>query len=341
MKKEIGKDSAKEAAAKKVGSANKSNFSFRKINKENIRKFFGSKRNLAVSAIALVLIALFTVFTVGIYRFGWTDDATVEAARIIPYPAVLVNGHIVSYAKYVDYKKAYTTYIQEFYIKGQKNLDPNSKKAKQILSDADSRVKTLLVQNAIIEQEVKSRDIKYTQKDVDDSFNQFVKNTGGAKEVANNLKKYYGLTTDKFKEEFFIDTFLSGKLQNAIQNDAALNNDAKKKAEDVLSRVKAGQDFATLAKKYSDDTATASKGGDLGYVKKGTLVPEFEGALWKLQKVGDVSGLVKTVYGYHIIKLTGINGDQRQASHILIKTKDFDTWLADRVKAAKISYWVK
>lgn len=341
MANETKKSSEKVDALKKSPVAKKTGSKTKRIDKNKIKKFFDNKRNLAVTAIAAVIVVLLAVFTVGIYKFGWSDNATLEAARIIPYPAMFVNDTSVTYIKYQDYKKAYTTYITEFYIKGEKKLDPNSKEAKQILSDANSRVDDLLVKNAIIESEVKKRNIKYTQKDIDDSFSQFVKNTGGDQEVENNLKKYYGLTTTKFKDEFFIDTFLSGKLQNAIQNDASLNADAKKQAEDVLSKAKAGQDFAELAKKYSQDTATASKGGDLGMVKKGTMVPEFEDALWKLKNVGDVSDLVKTVYGYHIIKLTGINGDQRQASHILIKTKDFDTWLADQVKSAKIVKWVK
>ncbi len=316
-------------------------------NAKGIRKvlsFFETELGLAVGIIAIFVLVILSIFTLGIYQYGWSDSATISLARIIPsdywYPALFVNGHPVSYAKYEDYQKAYTTYITEYYIKDQEKLDVNSDQAKKILADAKGRVKDILVRNAIIEQEVGKRHIKYTQKDIDNSFNDFVKNTGGEKEVENNLQKYYGLTVERFKAEFYVDTFLSGKLQNAIQNDPSLNAAAEKKAEDVLAKVKAGQDFAELAKKYSDDS-TASKGGDLGLVKKGQLVPEFEDALWKLKNVGDTSGLVKTVYGYHIIKLTGISGDQRQASHILIKTEDFDTWLANQVKAAKISYWVK
>ncbi len=308
--------------------------------KDKVLAFFQTKAGLAVGTLIALALIIFAVFTAGIYKFGWSDDATLALARVVPYPAIFVNGHVVSYAKYEDYQKAYMTYVKEFYIKEQQKMDVNSADAKKILADAQSRVQDILVRNAVIENEAKKRHIKYTRKDIDDSFNDFVKRTGGDQEVAKNLKKYYGLTVERFKQEFYVDTFLSGKLQNDIQNDKSLNADAKKKAEDVLAKVKAGQDFAELAKKYSDDS-TASKGGDLGFVKKGTLVPEFEDALWKLKNPGDVSGLVKTVYGYHIIKLTAINGDERQASHILIKTMDYDSWLNDQVKKAKVSYWVK
>lgn len=308
--------------------------------------FFQTRLGLVIGTVVLILVLMLGVFTLGIYKFGWDDDATLAFARVAPipgvfnYPAFFVNGKEVSYAEYQDYKKAYTTYIKEFYIKGEKKIDVNSDEAKQILSDANSRIKDLLVKNIIIETEVKKRkNIKYTQKDIDNSFKDFVSRTGGDKEVANNLKKYYGLTEDRFKTEFYYYTFLSGKLQNDIQNDKTLNADAEKKANEVLAKVKKGEDFAELAKKYSEDT-TASKGGDLGFVKKGQLVPQFEDALWKLQP-GQTSDLVQTVYGYHIIKLVAVNGDERQASHILIKTKDYDSWLSDLAQKAKVKSLVK
>lgn len=71
----------------------------------------------------------------------------------------------------------------------------------------------------------------------------------------------------------------------------------------VLSELKQGKDFSELAKKYSNDTGTSWKGGDLGYFPKGKMSPEFDKAVFAL-KEGDISDIVKDVYGYHIIKLT-------------------------------------
>jgi peptidyl-prolyl cis-trans isomerase D len=85
-------------------------------------------------------------------------------------------------------------------------------------------------------------------------------------------------------------------------DDKTKDADAKKKADDLYARIQKGEDFATLAKEFSQDPGSAINGGDLGFAAKGTFVPEFEAKLDAL-KINEVSQPVKTQFGYHIIKL--------------------------------------
>ena len=87
-------------------------------------------------------------------------------------------------------------------------------------------------------------------------------------------------------------------LKTEGKDDAAV----KKEAEDLLAKAKAGADFAELAKKYSEDDSNKDKGGDLGFFPKGQMVPEFDTVAFSMQP-GQISDLVKTQFGYHIIKM--------------------------------------
>ena len=110
----------------------------------------------------------------------------------------------------------------------------------------------------------------------------------------DNLEKYF-----KKPESARASHILIGSDEKASPED---RKRAKEKAEALLKRVKAGEDFAALAK--SDSTCpSASQGGDLGSFGRGQMVPAFETAAFAL-KPGEVSGVVETQFGYHIIKLT-------------------------------------
>ncbi|MDH0746772.1 SurA N-terminal domain-containing protein [Pseudomonas sp. GD03842] len=88
-------------------------------------------------------------------------------------------------------------------------------------------------------------------------------------------------------------------------NDKTTDAQAKAKIEEIQQRLAKGEDFAALAKAYSQDPGSASKGGDLGYAGKGVYDPAFEDALYALNK-DQVSAPVKSQFGWHLIKLLGV-----------------------------------
>jgi peptidyl-prolyl cis-trans isomerase SurA len=86
---------------------------------------------------------------------------------------------------------------------------------------------------------------------------------------------------------------------------AADSTQAYELAQSLRQRVLAGEDFATLARQYSDDTASGQQGGDLGFFERTRMVAPFADAAYALEEIGDVSDIVETRFGYHIIQLTG------------------------------------
>lgn len=85
---------------------------------------------------------------------------------------------------------------------------------------------------------------------------------------------------------------------------------AKKELEALKARIEAGESFAELAKAHSDDPGSATEGGDLGLVGRGVMVKSFEEALFDLDEEGDISDLVETQFGFHLIKLDEIQAEQ-------------------------------
>ncbi len=122
-----------------------------------------------------------------------------------------------------------------------------------------------------------------------------------AKVTDKEVKEYY----DKHKSEFMQPEQVRARhILVKVPANATKKQweEAKKKALEIRAKLVKGESFAKLAQKYSDDPGSKARGGDLGYFRKGQMVPEFEKAAFALKK-GEISQPVKTTFGYHIIKL--------------------------------------
>ena len=97
-------------------------------------------------------------------------------------------------------------------------------------------------------------------------------------------------------------------------------NSIKDKLNSFRKRIYDGEDFKVLATLYSDDVVSANNGGELGFMSRGELLPEFERAAFKLQS-DEISEVVETKFGFHIIQMIERRGEQINARHILIKPK--------------------
>jgi parvulin-like peptidyl-prolyl isomerase len=153
------------------------------------------------------------------------------------------------------------------------------------------------------------------------------------------VKKYYDdnkETLFKVPEQIKVSHIL---ITFNVPEGQELTEQLKKVAYDKIKAVQdkliSGADFAALAKSYSEDTATKDNGGDLGLISAGQTVKEFEDAAFAL-KVGEVSGIVETTYGYHLIKVT-----DRKDSYIQDFSTVTDTIKSYLLNSAKNAEWEK
>ncbi|MCB0543109.1 MAG: peptidylprolyl isomerase [Saprospiraceae bacterium] len=141
---------------------------------------------------------------------------------------------------------------------------------------------------------------------------------------------FYAIPTDSlpyFNAEVEIRELVYKPQVNAKEHEKA-----KARAEELRKRItENGEDFAELAKKYSADLGSGQSGGDLGFQKRGTFVPEFEAAVYKLEQ-DQVSQVIETEFGFHIIQMLERRGNLVHARHILIKPEITDADL-DAAKA--------
>ena len=132
------------------------------------------------------------------------------------------------------------------------------------------------------------------------------------------LKFYNKIPNDSlpfFPEEIYMSQLVIFPKVDKLEKQRIIN-----KLNELKKRIRSGEDFSFLASLYSDDPGTAKFGGDLGYLKKGKLVPKFESVAFRLQE-GELSDVVETKFGFHLKQMVNRRGQEFNVKHILIKPK--------------------
>ncbi len=273
-----------------------------------------------------VVCLFFIIMTVGVYRFGWGEsDFGNGFARLVRLPAVFVNWRPISYRAFSDDIAT----LKRFYVMQEAN-NPGL----QLPTEKQLREKALdhLVRNEKIRQLAKRYGVSVSDEEVEKEFGTLLEQQS-MEEVTRFFEEQYGLTPEQVQNKVIKPFLLEQKLEKAMADDADLQVDVKKRAEDVLAQVREGsKSFEELAQEWSED-GTAESGGDLGFFGRGVMVKEFEDAAFALEP-GQVSDLVETSFGFHIIKVeektesgNGDSEEQVRARHILIKRKDLNAAL--------------
>lgn len=301
-------------------------------------------RRFVVWTIAGFLIAIVVVFGVGLYAFDWNDQVTNRVISVIPYPAARVGNHVVTYRDFRDDIETLHHYYSNQSVSTSGSLP------------SDAQIEELVLNRLIRDYQTKllarERGIVVTSADVESRFQQLVTEAGSIDTIEKTLTELYAWDVPTFKSKVIEPYLYRERLQQSLAQDPDLTRVPRQKAQDLLDQIKAGASFEDLAKANSDDSGTASNGGDLGYFGRGVMVAAFEDAAFALD-VGEVSDIIQSPFGYHIIKLEdkrtkdvdGTNVEEIRARHILISTTDVDAWVTDQLKKVSVNgfarpnYW--
>ncbi len=295
---------------------------------------------IKVAAIVVAVVALIViVFGVLIYGYKSENQVVQAVSGVVPYPVERVNGSFVSYHDYlfeIDANKR--AYQNNAKLNNQPAVDYNSADGKKLVKQIKEHALEKLKSDAVVAQLAAQKKVKVTDKDVNALLDELYKRYGGKDTLMKTLGQIYGWDLGDLKQ-VVNKQLLAKKLEEKVTSDPALEAQAKAKAQDVLGKVKGGGDFSELAKQYSQ-ASDASTGGDLGTVAKGQLPEEIQKAFDALQP-GQVSDLVKTAYGFEIIKVLEKTGDNTHAQHIVINTIDFNDYFTGELKKAKVKTYIK
>jgi len=195
-----------------------------------------------------------------------------------------------------------------------------------------------LITERLIDRAAAEKNIQVTDEDLNAELEK-IKAGFPDEETFNQQLAAAGYTVDSLKEQLKPQVKLTKLVEPEIQvtdediqtyyeeNKASYETpeqvrashilvDSKEEAETILAELKGGADFAELAKKHSKDTGSGANGGDLDYFGKGQMVPEFEETAFALE-VGQLSDIVESQYGFHIIKVT----DKKAATTATLEEK--------------------
>lgn len=163
-----------------------------------------------------------------------------------------------------------------------------------------------------------------------------------------DIRSYYKANSDSYTEPETVRArhILVSVPANAEEN---VKQEARKKAEAVLERIRSGEDFAKLATELSDDAGSKEKGGDVGFFQKGRMVKPFEDAAFSMKK-GELSGLVETKFGFHIIRVEerkeaqlkpfdGVKEEIRATLTNLFEKEKTTEYVDEAMKKAGVKYY--
>lgn len=306
--------------------------------------------------ITAISTAIFTVFVVGfitltvtlIYVFHDESSFTYQISRIVPFPIGRVDSNLVTYEEYLFELRQATHFLTE-----KAQVDSSTTSGKKLISQKRLEASEKVYNNALAENIAKSNKIKVTDEEVEQKVTvlktQVIDLNSDKKESGNQtvktedprfeeiLSEFYGWTENDLKRALRLQ-IIKSKLPAAV--DDVTKNKASKVRQKIIAEPTT---FADQAKVNSQDPKSAEKGGDLGFldVQNSVAYPKEFLDVAESLKDGEVSKLVKTEFGYHILLRTETNDKGvPKISHILFKYRSVDDILKSELKSHTVKKFI-
>jgi parvulin-like peptidyl-prolyl isomerase len=288
-------------------------------------------------------LVLITVALVAGCAGETTPSATTLAtASPVEGVAALVNGQPISSA---DYERQ-VEQVEAFFE--QEGLDAESEEGLERLAQARRQVLEQMIDQELIRQAAAEMGISISDEELESSIAGIVEQSGGEDGFYQSLEAS-GTTYDDFRQ-MLLDQLLSEAVYSSVT--ASIDSVAeqvharhillptREMAEEVLARLQAGEDFAYLAREYSEDISSRETGGDMGFFPRGVMPAEVEEVAFGLE-VGDMSGIVESQFGFHVLQV--LERDEREISVEVfesLRQQTFMQWLEDQRESATIERFV-
>lgn len=291
---------------------------------------------ILVLSIISTIIVLFLALGAGIYVFGMKQTTIKKIATLLYLPVGFYDQQPILLSDYWGDIDTLNYFYSNQVAQGVYKEMP-----------ADSEIKTIvwdrLLNMEIVNSLAKKYNVSVSKEEINSEIDKLVTEAGTKEKLADNLYEFYQWDIDTFSTKVIGPYLLEQKVSQQISSDPVYDQAAQTEAQEVLSRLRANPEkFSEIAKEVSDDPGSKDQGGDLGYFNLGVMIPEFEQAALALE-VGQISELVKTQFGYHIIKLDdkkvseeNSEDTQLKASHILIALPTLTEILDQQKQTQKI-----
>lgn len=287
----------------------------------------------------LYILVLIVVIVTVIISINWFKKES-------NFSVLTINGSEIGVVDLNENTRANMQFYQS-----NKKIDFDAKDGDKMEKLVKKQVLQAMAEDALVEKLVSDAGINISAQEIQEELDRVIESVGNRENLENNLSNVFGWTIDDFKNNVVKSQIAEQELRNFVSNDPSLNENAYNKMKEILERVRNGEDFGELAKEFSD-CPSGARGGDLGEFAKAEddfqnqyphMVAPFEEATFALE-LGEISDIVKTQFGYHIIKLMGKTIDDSgvpvaEASHILLKTTDYDSWFLKKKQEADVKVY--